>query len=237
MKIEIWSDVVCPWCYIGKRRFENALSKFPQRDQVEVVYRSFELDPEAPVGSDLSMAEVLGQKYGGGADNARRMMDRVSEVAAQDGLEYHLDKTHPERTFDAHRLLHFAHSKGVQVQMKERLMKAYFTEARRVGDREVLVELATDVGLNADEVRAVLGDAQKFAGEVREDQRKAQQLGIRGVPFFVLDGKYGISGAQPLEIFEQAIQQAWKEAAPLQVIASGEACDDTGCDVPARPKQ
>ncbi|MGA9519966.1 MAG: DsbA family oxidoreductase [Myxococcaceae bacterium] len=234
MKVEIWSDVVCPWCYIGKRRFETALSKFPQRDQVEVVYRSFELDPGSPVGGTQSVVESLAEKYGGGVDNARRMLARVSEVAAQDGLEYHLDKSRSENTFDAHRLLHFARTRGLQKELKERLMKAYFTEGRSISVREELVAVAAEVGLDADEVRAVLADEQRFANDVRQDVRTAQSLGVRGVPFFVLEGKYGISGAQPLEVFEQALQRAWQEASPLQVVASGEACDDTGCDVPKR---
>ncbi len=234
MKVEIWSDVVCPWCYVGKRRFEAALSKFPQRDQVEVVYRSFELDPEAPVGGTQSVVESLAQKYGGGVENARRMMARVSEVAAEDGLEYHLDKSRSESTFDAHRLLQFARTRGLQKEFKERLMKAYFTEGRPVSVREELVAIAAEVGLDAEEVRTVLSDEQRFAQEVRQDQRTAQSLGIRGVPFFVVEGKYGVSGAQPAEVFEQALQRAWQETSPLQVVASGETCDDSGCDVPKR---
>lgn len=212
MKLEIWSDVVCPWCYIGKRRVEEALKDFSGSENVEIVYRSFELDPNAPVKATQSMPEMLASKYGGGLQNAQMMMARVSQVAAGDGLEFNLDQSKPERTFDAHRLLHLAKMKGqdAQLRLKERLMRAYFTEGRAIGNPEELVRLAVETGLPEDEVRAVVEDLEKFASEVRADERKAQEHGIRGVPFVVVDGKYGISGAQPAEVFRAAFEQAAK---------------------------
>ncbi|HEY7198564.1 MAG TPA: DsbA family oxidoreductase, partial [Candidatus Dormibacteraeota bacterium] len=190
MKVEIWSDVVCPWCYIGKRRFERALAGFEHRDEVEVRWRSFELDPRAPRESgDEEPAARLARKYGMTVEQARAAQDRVTGLAAEEGLAYRLDAARPANTFDAHRLLHLAADRGVQAAVKEGLMAAYFTEARPIGDSETLVAVAAGAGLDEAAAREVLaGDA--YAEDVAADEREAAALGISGVPFFVLDRRY-----------------------------------------------
>lgn len=225
MKIEIWSDIVCPWCYIGKRRFESALATFPHRDDVEVVYRSFELDPSAEKKSGVSSTDMLAKKYRISRERAEAMNARVSALAAQEELDYHLESARHANTFDAHRLIHFAASHGRQIEMKERLMRAYFTESADVGDTDTLVRLAAEVGLNTGEAREAL-QRGAFADDVRADERRAQMLGISGVPFFVIDEKYGISGAQPTEVFAQALQAIWVESHPL--IRAGAQLPDAG---------
>lgn len=212
MRVDVWSDVVCPWCYIGKRRLEAALAKFPQRDQVQVVFRAFELDPQAPRDSSQTMVQRLAEKYGGGEENAKAMMERVSAIAAQDGLSYRLDLTRPENTFDAHRLLAFAASQGKQLALAEALFKAYFTEGKRLSQHEVLAQIAVSAGLDRAATEKVLGDPNTYAPEVRDDEKKAAALGIRGVPCAVAAGKYGIAGAQPVEAFTEMLETAWKQA-------------------------
>ena len=229
MQVEIWSDVVCPWCYIGKRRFEAALANFKQRDQVEVVWKSFELDPHAPSTSEDTLNQMLARKYGMSEEKAAAANQRVTILAAQEGLDYHLDQAHPGNTFDAHRLIHFAASRGLQGEMKERLMHAYFSEGQPIGDRETLVKLGAEVGLDAEEARAVLA-GNEYSDEVNADKREASLLGISGVPFFVIDEKYGISGAQPTELFQQALEQAWSESHPLIQVRASSAEDTGSCD-------
>jgi predicted DsbA family dithiol-disulfide isomerase len=235
LKVEIWSDVVCPWCYIGKRRFEAgaAAAGVP----VEVTWRSFQLDPSAPTQSTEDVATYLGRKYGGGRENGLAMNARVTEIAAQDGLEYHLDDAKRANTVDAHRLLHLAAEHGLQDELKERLLSAYFVEALPVGDHDVLTSLATEVGLPEQRVREVLG-SQEFAADVEADAVEAAALGANGVPFFVIDRRYGVSGAQPAELFEQALKQAWAERRPTLVTPVGavaadaedaEVCGPDGC--------
>jgi predicted DsbA family dithiol-disulfide isomerase len=239
MKVEIWSDVVCPWCYIGKRRFEAALAEFPARNQVEVEWKAFELDPtsvSAPAGTVVGprdQATRLAEKYGTDVDGAQRMVDNVVAQAAADGLEYRLDRAVPANTVDAHQLIHLAGLRGVQDAVKERLLRAYFTEGEAVGDRDTLLRLAAEAGLDADEVRAVL-DEGRYVGAVRADEAEAQALGIRGVPFFVVDRKYGVSGAQPADVLRQVLDKAWAERAPLiPVVGGGDAtvCGPDGCAV------
>ncbi|WP_426565709.1 DsbA family oxidoreductase [Angustibacter sp. McL0619] len=235
LQVEIWSDVVCPWCYIGKRRFEAgaAASGVP----VHVTWRSFQLDPSAPRESTEDVATYLGRKYGGGRENGLVMNARVSQIAAEDGLDYHLDEAKRANTVDAHRLLHLAAEHGVQDALKERLLSAYFVEALAVGDHDVLARLATEAGLPEQRVRQVL-DSQEYAADVETDQREAAELGANGVPFFVIDRKYGVSGAQPSELFEQALKQAWDERRPSLVTpvgavnagsAEAEVCGPDGC--------
>lgn len=207
MQIEIWSDVICPWCYIGKRRFEQALAACPQRSQVQVVWRSFELDPGAPQQYSGTLEELLAHKYGVSAQQAAAMNARVTGLAQEAGLEYRLGQARPGNTFDAHRLLHYAASKGLGDRATERMMHAYFSEALPVGERAALVRLAPEFGLTGDEAQAMLEGGQ-FAGEVRADEQRAAQLGVSGVPFFAFDGKFGISGAQPVETFAEALRQA-----------------------------
>lgn len=229
MQVEIWSDVVCPWCYIGKRRFESALADFKHRDQVEVVWKSFELDPHAPRTSEDTLDQMLSKKYGMSVEKAAAANQQVTLLAAQEGLDYHLDLAHPGNTFDAHRLIHFAAGHGRQGEMKERLMRAYFTEGQPVSDSETLVKLAAEVGLDVEEARAILA-GKAYTDEVNADKREASMLGISGVPFFVIDEKYGISGAQPTELFQQALEQAWAESHPLIRVSSASSEEAGSCE-------
>ena len=207
MLIEIWSDVICPWCYIGKRRFETALSRFAQRDAVQVVWRSFELDPDAPRLRTGTLEENLSRKYGVSMAEAAAMNARVISVAREVGLEYRLEKAKPGNTFDAHRLLHLAAERDFGDQAAERVMHAYFCESMPVGERAALVRLAPEVGIPETEALAML-ESNAYAEEVRSDEARAAQLGINGVPFFVFDGKLGVSGAQPVEVFAGALDRA-----------------------------
>ena len=233
MKVEIWSDVVCPWCYIGKRRFEQALAGFPHRDEVEVVWRSFELDPSAPPERTGDYAGHLAGKYGVPLAQAQQMLDTMTATAAQEGLDFSFATARPGSTFDAHRLLHLAADRGVQGAVKERLMHATFTEGEPIGDHDALVRLVAEAGLDADEARAVLA-SDRYAAEVRGDEQQARAYGITGVPFFVVDGRYGVSGAQPAEALGQVLAQAWAERSPLQVVTGGSAgpgCEGDSCAV------
>jgi predicted DsbA family dithiol-disulfide isomerase len=219
MLVEIWSDIVCPWCYIGKRRFDEALAAFPGRDRVEVRFRSFELDPGRAPETGETLDRMLAGKYGVSLDQARAMNDRVTRLAADVGIAFNLDIARPGNTFDAHRLSQLAHEQGLGTQVMERFQAGYFCEGAAVGDPKVLAELATAAGLDPETVRATLaGDG--FAQEVREDEALASLLGIRGVPFFVLDRRLGVSGAQEVPVLVQALTQADDEAR-RQVAAAG----------------
>jgi predicted DsbA family dithiol-disulfide isomerase len=232
MRIDIWSDVVCPWCYIGKRRLESALAAFAHRTEVEIAWHSFELDPEAPRAREGSYDERLAEKYGVSVAEAAGMTATMTAAAATEGLDFRFDLARPGNTFDAHRLLHFAAERGVQGALKERLLAATFTEGAPISDTATLVRLATEAGLDGDQVRDVLaGDA--FAADVRADEQQAQALGIRGVPFFVIDQKYGVSGAQPSDLLLEVLDRAWSESAPLQMIgeATAAACEGDACAV------
>jgi len=207
MKIEIWSDVICPWCYIGKRRFETALADFAQRDDVQVIWRSFELDSNAPRQQPGTLVEMLASKYRVSPQEAAAMNARVSGIAAEIGLEYRLENARPGNTFDAHRLLHFAASKGLGDRATERVMHAYFSEALTVGDRAALARLAPEFGIAESGALAML-ESDAYSDAVRADEARAAAFGINGVPFFVFDEESGISGAQPVEVFAEALQQA-----------------------------
>ncbi len=228
MKVEIWSDIVCPWCYIGKRRFESALTRFAQRDQVEVVWRSFELDPNAPQQVSGTLNEMLSQKYGVAPERAAAMNAQVTTVAAREGLDYQLDQAHPGNTFDAHQLIHLAAQHNQQAAAKERLMRAYFTEGASIGDPETLVALGVEIGIPADTTRTMLAN-QTYANDVRADERRATQLGIRGVPFFVIDEQFGVSGAQEVDVLLGALEQGWAAAHPLTLVGNATAADDQSC--------
>jgi predicted DsbA family dithiol-disulfide isomerase len=212
MRVEIWSDVVCPWCYIGKRRFEHALEELGDEADVEIVWRSFELDPDAPRVQGEPVLEHLAQKYGMTLEQAEAAQTRVAHVAAGEGLDYRLAETQRGNSFDAHRLIHLARTRGLQDAVKERFLRAYFTEGAPIGDRGTLARLAVEAGLDAAEVDETLATG-RFGDEVREDERRARLLGINGVPFFVLDERLGVSGAQPTEVFVQALRQAAAQAA------------------------
>jgi predicted DsbA family dithiol-disulfide isomerase len=210
--VEIWSDVVCPWCYLGKRRFESALARFEHRDDVEVVWRSFELDPNAGPSSSVPAAERLAAKYGMSVEDAQANHDRLTALAAEDGLEYHLDRTRGGNTFDAHRLIQLGKARGIQDAVKERLMRAYFTENVAIDDRETLIRLAAEAGLDADAARATLA-SDDYADAVREDEELARRIGINGVPFFVLGRRYGVSGAQTSDVLLEALEKSWEALA------------------------
>jgi len=213
VKVEIWSDVVCPWCFIGKRRFETALDRFEHRADVEVEFRSFELNPNAEFQPEGTLEEALARKYGVSLEQAHAMNARVVDAAAGEGLQYRFDIARRGNTFDAHRLIHLAAADGLQAAMKERLMAAYFMEGRAIGDRDTLVELAGEVGVDPGRARAAL-DSDEYADDVRADEREAAELGITGVPFFVINRRYGVSGAQPPEVMLKALAAGWEEATP-----------------------
>lgn len=236
LRVDIWSDIACPWCYVGKRRFETALAGFPQRDQVEVVWHSFELDPAVAVRPGQSMRAILAGKYGRSEAQAQEMLDAMTRTAAGEGLDYHFGSLQPTNTFQAHQVIHLAAEKGQGDAMKERLLRAYFTGGEFLGDPEVLVRLAAEVGLDADEVRAALASGE-YAPAVRQDEAQARALGINGVPFFVLGGKYGVSGAQSPDVLRSALEQVWQEThpTPLTLLAQdapAEGCEGDACAVP-----
>ena len=207
MKIEIWSDVVCPWCYIGKRRLEGALAGLEElADDVEVVWRSFELDPSAPAEPEDELDEALAGKYGMSVEEAREMMVHMTRTGAEEGLEFNFDRARGGNTLDAHRVLHFAAAHGLQSVMKERLFRAYMTEGRAIADRGELARLAGEVGLDAEEARAML-ESDRFVEEVRRDEARARELGIRGVPFFLIDERGAVPGAQPAHLLREALRK------------------------------
>lgn len=236
MRIDVWSDVVCPWCYIGKRRLEKALAGFEHRDQVEVVWHSYQLDPSAPTQSTELSRDALARRFGG-AQQVQQMFDRVEATAAEEGLLFRLADSFHVGTLDAHRLLHLAAEVGgtqVQGQLKEALLDAHFVQNRNVGDPAVLTELALAVGLDGDRVAEVLSSTE-YTDEVHADIAQAQAFGATGVPFFVIDQKYGVSGAQPTEVFAGALAQAWSESRPVLTSlgneAAAEACGPDGCAI------
>jgi predicted DsbA family dithiol-disulfide isomerase len=231
LPIDVWSDVVCPWCYVGKRRLEVALGRFAHRDAVTVRWHAFELDPSAPRVRDpaVGYADRLARKYGVGVREAQAMIQRMTDVAAGEGLDFHFERARPGNTFDAHRVIHLAGERGVQDAVKERLLRAYMTEGEAIGDAEVLARLAGDVGLDAAEVRRMLA-TDAYAAEVRADEEDAHALGIGGVPFFVLGGRYGVSGAQPADVLLGALDRAWAEAAD-GAGPPADACGPDGCSV------
>ena len=228
MRVEIWSDVVCPWCYVGKRRFEQALAAFPHRDEVEVVWRAFELDPAAPVERTGDYATMLARKYGVSVERGQQMIDTMTAAAAEDGLDFRFDKARVGNTFDAHQLLHLAAERGLQGPLKERLLHAHFEEGRSVFDVDALVALGAEVGLDEGEAREALTD-RRYLAAVHQDAATARALGATGVPFFVVDRTYGAAGAQPAELLLQILDRAWAESHPLVTVPAADACGDDGC--------
>jgi predicted DsbA family dithiol-disulfide isomerase len=211
MQVEIWSDVVCPWCYLGKRRFERALESFDHRGEVEVVYRSFELDPSAAKGVSTPTVDLLAGKYGMSVVQARDAQRQMERRAADDGLDFRMDGLRSGNTRDAHRLLQLAKARHRQAELAERLHRAYFSEQASIFDHSSLAGLAVEVGLDLDEVLSVLA-SDEYGDAVDEDEAMARSLGASGVPFFVIDRRYGISGAQPAETIVQALDRAWADA-------------------------
>jgi predicted DsbA family dithiol-disulfide isomerase len=244
MPVEVWSDIACPWCYVGKRRLEAALQRLPFRDSVDVVWRAFELDPSAPPLRDPAVpyAQRLAQKYRRSTAEAEKMVQSMTEVGKADGLDLRFDRVKSGNTFDAHRVIHLAGERGVQDAIKERLLRAYMTEGEPISDHAVLERLAVEVGLSAAETRSVLA-SDKYAAEVRADEAEARAIGISGVPFFAIARRYGIPGAQPTELLVEALSQAWEELgeegvsggaveerAVGDVVEEGAACGPEGCD-------
>lgn len=244
MRVEIWSDVACPWCYIGKARFEQGLAEFEHKDQVEVVFRSFELDPHRAEGDNQQVIPMLAKKYGMSQEQARQAEQRVAENARSEGLTYVAEGRDTGNTFAIHRLLHFAKTKGVQNELIDLTFKANFAEERSVFDRERVLDLAVEAGLDKDEAAAVYDDPQAYAAEVRQDEREAEELGATGVPFFVLDRRFGVSGGQPADLFKEALVEAWRTRpqpvklpsvpglGPDDIGVSGDVCGPDGCAVP-----
>lgn len=232
MTIDIWSDIACPWCYVGKRRFEAAMGTFAHAGEVALRWHAFELDPAAPrtFDSTASYVERLAKKYRVPTAQAQSMIDRMTATGAAEGIEFRFDRIQAGNTFDAHRLVHFALEAGKQDAMKERLLRAYFVDGKAIADRDVLVACARDVGLDECAVGTML-DGNAHAAAVRADERLASEIGISGVPFFVLGGRLAVSGAQPAELLLRALDRAWLEvgsAAP-EPVAGGAVCGPDGC--------
>jgi len=233
VRIEIWSDIACPWCYIGKRRLETALDGFAHAEDVDIVYRSFQLDPSAPTVATETAQEMLASKFGVSRAEAAQMQARVTELAAAEGMAWRHDETIHANTFDAHRLLHLAKESGHQGELKEAFLRANFVEARNLADAATLREIAVGAGLPAERVDAVLA-GEEFAADVRADIDQARAYGATGVPFFVVDQKYGVSGAQPTELFAQLLERAWSESQPAVELVGGSAdgaCGPDGCAI------
>ena len=218
LSVDVWSDIACPWCYVGKRRLEAALARFPHRDAVKVAWRAFELDPTAPRVRDRSVSYIqrLARKYGSSKAEAEGMIRRMTDVAAGDGLAFHFDRVQSGNTFDAHRVLHLAAARGVGGATKERFLRAYMTEGEPIGEPEVLARLAGEVGLDREEVRDVLA-GDRYASDVRADEEDARKIGVTGVPFFVIGGRYAVSGAQTADVLLDALTRAWDREAESQL--------------------
>lgn len=232
MKVEVWTDIHCPWCYIGKRRLEQALDQFEQREQVEIIWRSYQLDPSAPRHYAGTANDLLAQKYGMSRQRAEQAHAQLTALAARDGLEYHFERVQLGNSFDAHRLVHLAAAHGLAHEVEERLLKAHFTDGLSVSDPDTLVTLAAEVGLDAEETRTML-NSDAYAADVRADVQRAAALGINGVPFFLFDEKYAVSGAQPVELFQEALSRAWADVPKMvEIVTAGQdagTCTDESC--------
>jgi predicted DsbA family dithiol-disulfide isomerase len=228
MEIEIWSDIACPWCYVGKRRFEAALAQFEHRDEVTVRWRSFELDPQAPQEREGDRAQHLADKYGMSVEQAHAAEQQMTDTAAAEGLDFRFDIARAGNTFDGHRIVHLALEHGRQDAMKERLLRAYLSEGELISDPQTLTRLAVEVGLPEDEVVETLA-GQRFAQDVRADEQNAGRLGISAVPTFIVDRAIGGSGAHPPEALLGLLRQGWERRSPSLVVTGGDACGPAGC--------
>lgn len=231
MKIEIWSDVVCPFCYIGKRKLEKSLAKMPFADQVEIEWKSFQLNPEQETNPNFSTIEHLSKSKGWSLEQTLEITSNVIAMAEAEGLVFDFNKAVVANTKNAHRLIHLAKKSSKGPEMKERLLKAYFTEGFNVDDPEILIALGVEVGLDASKIDEMLKSNQ-FENEVELDIYESRQLGVRGVPFFVLDRKYGISGAQPDQVFDDSLAKAWEEyekANPVLQMVDG--LSEDSCEI------
>ncbi len=238
MKVEIWSDVMCPFCYIGKRHFEKAIEKLTYQNEIEVEWKSFQLNPEYHNTTAESLYDYLARAKGMSVEQAKQLTGNVKQMAANVGLTLDFDHSVPANSFDAHRLLHFAKSKGLQNEAEEALFHAHFIEGKDIANKEELVAIGEKIGLNLVETQQVLA-GNDHDEEVRYDVYESQQLGIRGVPYFIFDRKYALSGAQPIETFEAAVKQSfeeWKAVQPKVEFTSlnknsDAVCDENGCEV------
>lgn len=210
MKVEIWSDIVCPFCYIGKRKFEHALEQFEHKDKINIRWRSFELQPGLKTDGSKNQYEHLAESKGWTLDYSKKVHDNLTEKAKEVGLDYNFDKSIPANSFNAHRLSHLAAKHNLQDEAEERLFVAHFTEGKNIDDDKVLVQLGVEIGLPEEEIREML-QSDLYADEVQNDKEAARQVGVQGVPFFVLNHKYAVSGAQPSDVFLDALQKAYKE--------------------------
>ena len=230
MKVNIWSDVRCPFCYIGKRKFEMALEKFPHKDDVNISWHSFELDPTLQTNTDINSLQYFSEIKGIPVSQAKQMQQQVANIAKEVGIEFNNDKAVVANSFNAHRLIQFAKSKGLGNEIEEELFKAHFTEGKNIDDIEDLVQTGISIGLDEKEVRDILA-SDAFSKEVKQDEMQAQSLGIRGVPFFILNNKYAVSGAQSPDTFLEVLEQTWEEfekANQPVIISEGENCSIDG---------
>lgn len=235
MKIEMWSDFACPYCYIGKRQLEKALESFPNVDNIDISFRSFELDPEASYETISTTKERVAKKYGYSSEQAQQMIDNVTNYANSVGLDFHYETTRYTNTFDAHRISKYAETKGKGIEMSEKLLHAYFVENKQLSHHQVLIDIAVEIGLDRQEVEDVL-KSKKFAEDVRNDELQASKMGIYSVPCFVINEKYSISGARPAEVIKTVIENVLQEEALLKSVESehlnGMTCDSNGCIIP-----
>ncbi|GAB3306099.1 thioredoxin domain-containing protein [Epidermidibacterium keratini] len=231
MKIDIWSDIACPFCYLGQRRLELALADFAHRDDVEVVHHSFQLDPTAPSAPGQKMVPMLAAKFGTSEAQVEAMQRGIADKVTEVGLPYDWEKVTPVNTFDAHRLIHLAESAGRGDEAVSALFKAYFAEGKAVSDRDTLADIGEGIGLDRQAVLAML-DSDEYADAVRRDIQGAQSRGINGVPMFIVDDKLAVSGAQPTETFTALLERGWSDAHPIETFAAGgDTCTDDTCAV------
>ncbi|MBM7566903.1 DsbA family oxidoreductase [Paenibacillus sacheonensis] len=235
MKVEVWSDIACPFCYIGKRRFEAGLAKFAHKEEIEVVYRSFQLDPNAEKDPEQDAYGLVAKKYGISREQSEAMHENLVQQAAELGLTYNFEHAHPANSLDAHRLIHYAGRFGKRTEAAELLFKAYFTDSKRIGRMETLIDIAAELGLDPKEAEAVLS-SDEFTEEVQAECREASQLGANGVPFYVINRKYAVAGAQPSEVFLDVLNTCWEEEKPLILLdpsstnrGTGQVCTDDSC--------
>ena len=234
LKVQIWSDVMCPFCYIGKRKLEDALSQFENQDAVEIEWKSYQLDPNFIASPDDNTVDHLAEKYGRDRDWAQSMVENTAQQAKTVGLDFHFEKAILANSFNAHRLAHLAKKHNLGNELEELLFKAYFTDGKDVNDLNTLTELGLEVGLQAEEIQQVL-HSNAYAKEVEQDIKQANEIGVKGVPFFVFDNKYAISGAQPATAFLQTLEKVWEEGkfdskVTLLNTSTENSCDINGCD-------
>ena len=232
MKIEIWSDFVCPFCYIGEKKLKQVIDSLPFLTDVEISFKSFELDPNAPLYNGKKIHEALAEKYNMSVEQAKAANDNINQHAGEVGLTFDFEEMKPTNTLDAHRLAKYASEKGLETEMTDALFSAYFEKGELISDTDTLVAIAKTAGIAEEESSKVLADPTLYFNDVRGDEQRAQQLGITGAPYFVIDDKYAISGAQPVELFIKALTDAWaSQATAAKPATDGAVCDENGCTI------